>query len=152
LGFCEGGFGRPFSCSIQPALAEQLREDDDMIERVIASDAALALIAQLQSKHGELMFYQSHGCCDGSTPMCFVQGEMSLSTTDVQLGQVAGVPFHVSVSQMDYLAGSQLTLDVVPGSLGTFSLEDADGHHFVTLSRIWTDEEWRALEAQDAKA
>jgi len=65
---------------------------------------------------------------------------------------VAGVPFHVSLSQCEYLMGVQLTLDVAPGSLGTFSLEDADGHHFVARTRLWTDDEWRALEAQESKA
>jgi uncharacterized protein (DUF779 family) len=122
-----------------------------MIQRVIATEAALALVRRLQQEHGTLLFYQSHGCCDGSTPMLFVQGEMGLGADDVQLGEVAGVPFHASRMQLDYLAGSQLTLDVAPGSLGTFSLEDADGVHFVTRSRLWTDEEWLVLKAQDAQ-
>jgi uncharacterized protein (DUF779 family) len=110
-----------------------------MIQRVIATEAALALVRRLQQEHGTLLFYQSHGCCDGSTPMLFVQGEMGLGADDVQLGEVAGVPFHASRMQLDYLAGSQLTL------------EDADGVHFVTRSRLWTDEEWLVLKAQDAQ-
>jgi uncharacterized protein (DUF779 family) len=65
---------------------------------------------------------------------------------------VGGVRFHVSRSQCEYLMGSQLTIDVAPGSLGTFSLEDADGHHFVTRTRVWTDEEWHALDAQEKQA
>jgi uncharacterized protein (DUF779 family) len=116
-------------------------------QRVLATPAALALISQLQQRHGTLMFYLSHGCCDGSTPMCLVQGEMALSQTDVQLGSVGGVPFHVGPAQWAYLEGSQLTLDVSPGSLGTFSLEDPEGLHFVTRSRVWTDDEWQALQA-----
>jgi uncharacterized protein (DUF779 family) len=126
-----------------------MQQEMSMIQRVIATEAAEALIRRLQAQHGTLMFYQSHGCCDGSTPMLFVQGEMGLGPNDVQLGEVVGVPFHASVAQMDYLSGSQLTLDVAPGSVGTFSLEDAEGVHFVVTTRLWSDEEWRALKAQD---
>jgi uncharacterized protein (DUF779 family) len=119
-----------------------------MIQRVIATEAALALLAQLKARHGNVFFYQSGGCCEGSTPMCLAPGDLTLMPDDVHLGDVGGVPFHVSRSQCEYLMGSQITLDVAPGSLGTFSLEDADGHHFVSLTRVWTDEEWHQLEAQ----
>jgi len=113
--------------------------------RVVATPAALILIDRLQQGHGQLMFVLSHGCCDGSTPMCLVQGEMQLGSGDVKFGEVGGVPFHISLSQVDYLQGSQLTLDVAPGSLGSFSLEDAEGLHFVTRSRLWSDAESLAL-------
>ncbi|WP_028310076.1 DUF779 domain-containing protein [Derxia gummosa] len=119
-----------------------------MIQRVLATESALTLIARLQARYGELMFYQSHGCCDGSTPMLFPKGEMALNSTDIQMGEVGGVPFHVSEMQFDYLSGSQITLDVEAGSVGTFSLEDSEGVHFVARSRLWTDEEWRELSAQ----
>lgn len=125
-----------------------------MIQRVIATEAALALIAAMQRDNPgkALMIYQSHGCCDGSTPMCFGQGEMALNSTDVVLGEVGGLRYHVSEMQMGYLSGSQITLDVKAGSLGTFSLEDSYDRHFVTRSRVWTDEEWHALQAQEAQA
>lgn len=103
-----------------------------MVDRVIATPAAQALIAQLVARHGRLFFYQSGGCCEGSTPMCYAVGDMQLAADDVCLGKVADVPFYASKSQCEYLLGAQLTLDVRPGSLGTFSLEDADGQHFVT--------------------
>lgn len=105
-----------------------------MVDRVVATPEAQALIAQLASRHGRIFFYQAGGCCEGSNPMCFAVGDMQLHADDVCLGQVSGVPFHVSRSQCDYLMGAPLTLDVAPGSLGSFSLEDADGHHFVTRS------------------
>ena len=89
-----------------------------MIERVIATEVAESLIRGLRQRHGDVMFYLSHGCCDGSTPMCLKRGEMSLSEGDVQLGQVLGVPFHASRMQLDYLGDAQLTLDVRSGSLG----------------------------------
>lgn len=113
--------------------------------RVLATAAALILIDRLQQCHGQLMFVLSHGCCDGSTPMCLVQGEMQLGVDDLKFGEVGGVPFHISRSQLDYLQGTQLTLDVAPGSQGSFSLEDAEGLHFVTHSRLWTDAESQAL-------
>jgi uncharacterized protein len=122
-----------------------------MIDRVVATPQAVALIETLKAQHGRIFFYQAGGCCEGSSPMCYAQGDMSLTPDDVKLGEVAGLGFHVSRSQCEYLLGVQLTLDVAPGSLGTFSLEDADGHHFVAHTRLWTDEEWRQLEAQETQ-
>ena len=115
--------------------------------RVVATAAALILIDRLQQRHGSLMFVLSHGCCDGSTPMCLKQGEMQLGADDLKFGDVAGLPFHISRSQLDYLQGTQLTLDVAPGSQGSFSLEDGEGLHFVTRSRLWSDEESAMLPA-----
>ncbi|MFM2066082.1 MAG: hypothetical protein RLZZ584_991 [Pseudomonadota bacterium] len=113
-----------------------------VIQRVVATDAALARIDLLRRDHGRIFFYQSHGCCEGSMPMCFVEGEMGLNAGDVLLGSVAGdVPFYASVGQDEYLQGLQLTLDVMPGSAGTFSLEDGCGEHFVARLRLWTDAE-----------
>jgi uncharacterized protein len=121
-----------------------------MVDRVVATPVALGLIEQLKARHGAIFFYQAGGCCEGSSPMCYADGDMSLTQDDVKLGEVGGLSFHVSRSQCEYLLGVQLTLDVAPGSLGTFSLEDADGHHFVAQTRLWTDEEWQQLEAQEA--
>jgi hypothetical protein len=92
-----------------------------------------------------VFFYQSHGCCDGSTPMCLAPGEMTLAADDVTLGTVAGAAFWLGREQRDYLAGLHLTLDVAPGSNGGYSLEDGSGQRFVMRMRPWTDEESRAL-------
>jgi uncharacterized protein len=119
-----------------------------MIERVLATEAARALIARLRAEHGAIFFYQSHGCCEGSTPMCFAPGEMPLSSDDLRLGQIDGVPFYASRAQCDYLAGLQLTLDLAPGNAGTFSLEDGSGQHFTLRMRLWTDAQAQALTAQ----
>ncbi|MDR7335122.1 DUF779 domain-containing protein [Roseateles asaccharophilus] len=113
----------------------------DSIPRVQASDAARALIALLRRLHGELLFYQSHGCCAGSAPMCFAVHELKLADDDRLLGRVDGVPVYASQSQCDYLAGLQMTLDVAPGNSGSFGLEDGSGQHFVAHFRLWTDEE-----------
>jgi uncharacterized protein (DUF779 family) len=117
------------------------------IPRVQASEAAQALIEQLRRQHGELLFYQSHGCCAGSAPMCFAVHELRLNENDRRLGEVAGVPVYASLAQCDYLAGLQMTLDVAPGNSGSFGLEDGSGQHFVAQFRLWTDEEVPRLAA-----
>lgn len=122
-----------------------------MVERVVATPAAQALIDTLRAEHGAIYFYQSHGCCEGSAPMCFAPGEMPLGANDLQLGQIGEVPFWASREQSDYLQGVQLTLDLAPGNGGTFSLEDGSGHRFVIGMRLWTDEESRELMAQEAR-
>ena len=111
------------------------------IPRVQATDAARALIARLRAEHGALLFYQSHGCCAGSAPMCFAVHELKLNADDRLLGSVDGVPVYASVAQCDYLAGLQMTLDVAPGNSGSFGLEDGSGQHFVAQFRLWADDE-----------
>jgi uncharacterized protein len=111
------------------------------IPRVQATEAAQALIEQLRGQHGELLFYQSHGCCAGSAPMCFTVSELKLNADDRLLGHAADVPVYASQAQCDYLAGLQMTLDVAPGNSGSFGVEDGSGQHFVAHFRLWTDAE-----------
>ena len=84
------------------------------------------MIQELQGRHGDLMFHQSGGCCDGSAPMCFPLGEFILGDNDVHLGDIGGVPFYISESQYEYWCHTQLIIDVVPGRGGMFSLEGPD--------------------------
>jgi len=116
------------------------------IPRVRATGAARALVEALQHRHGELLFYQSHGCCAGSAPMCFTVRELRLNADDRRLGEVAGVPVYASRAQCDYLAGLEMTLDVAPGDSGSFGLEDGSGQHFTAHFRLWTDDELPRLE------
>ena len=102
-----------------------------MADRLLATPAALALIAQLQAQHGAIYFYLSHGCCDGTSPMCLAPGELPLGPGDVQLGTVGGAAFWLSQGQNDYLSSLQLTLDAVPGTNSNFSLEEGSGQRFV---------------------
>jgi uncharacterized protein (DUF779 family) len=111
------------------------------VQRVTTTPAAQALIELLRERHGAIYFYQSHGCCDGSTPMLFAPGEMPIAADDVLFATVHGVPFWAGRAQADYLQGTQLTLDVGQGSLGTMSLENEEGVYFRTRTRLWTDEE-----------
>ncbi|WP_263357558.1 DUF779 domain-containing protein [Acidicapsa ligni] len=115
--------------------------------QVLATDAAVTLIRKLREQYGELMFHQSGGCCDGSSPMCFPLGDFLVGDSDVQLGEVDGVPFYMSKSQFEYWKHTQLILDVVPGRGGMFSLEGSEGVRFLIRSRIFTDEEIRDLRA-----
>jgi uncharacterized protein (DUF779 family) len=110
-------------------------------KRVVATAAALALIAELTEKHGALLFHQSGGCCDGSSPMCFSVGDYMLSPDDVALGDIGGAGFHMSPSQFAYWKFTQLIIDVVPGMGGMFSLENGTGKRFLTRSRVFTEEE-----------
>ena len=114
-------------------------------ERVIATPAALALIARLVEKHGHVLFHQSGGCCDGSSPMCFATGDYLLSPDDVELGEIGGAKFHMSPSQFEYWKYTQLIIDVVPGMGGMFSLENGSGQRFLTRSRVFTEAELASL-------
>lgn len=123
-----------------------------MVARVLATDAAIALIERLRAKHGPLMFHQSGGCCDGSAPMCYPQGEFLTGEADVLLGEIGGCPFYMSRSQFAYWEHTQLIIDVVEGRGGMFSLEGPEGLRFLTRSRLFSDEEWAELQAQSPKA
>ncbi len=118
-----------------------------MPPRVLATPAAVALIRQLRERHGPLIFHQSGGCCEGSAPMCFRQVDFRVGARDVLLGIIAGVPFYVGAAQYQYLAYSQLTLDVTTGGGDSFSLEAADGVRFAVRSRLFSDEEAAELDA-----
>jgi uncharacterized protein len=115
--------------------------------RVVATEAALDLIARLVAKHGPVLFHQSGGCCDGSAPMCYPRGELLIGDGDKLLGEIGGQPFYIGLAQFGYWRHTQLVIDVVPGRGGMFSLEGVEGVRFLTRSRISTDEEHAALVA-----
>lgn len=117
----------------------------DDIKRVIATPVALDLIQRLQAQHGLLMFHQSGGCCDGSSPMCYPLGEFRVGDADVQLGEIGDCPFYMSRAQFEYWKHTQLIIDVVPGRGGMFSLEGPEGVRFLTRSRLFSDEEYGQL-------
>ncbi len=119
-----------------------------VVERVVATDQAAALIEKLKAAHGPLMFHQSGGCCDGSSPMCYPAGEFKVGGADVHLGKLCGCDFWMWADQYVFFAASQLVIDVVPGRGGGFSLEVPEGVRFLLRSRIFTDEEVEQLERQ----
>ena len=119
----------------------------ELPQQVLATDLAIHLIRVLRQKHGPLMFHQSGGCCDGSSPMCYQRGELLVGDSDVQLGAVDGEPFYMSRSQFEYWKHTQLTLDVVTGRGGMFSLDNAEGLRFLIRSRIFDGAEIGELRA-----
>lgn len=115
--------------------------------RVSVTPDAAALLEKLAAEHGELVFHQSGGCCDGSAPMCYPRGEFRIGARDVYLGAVAGVPFYIGALQFEYWQHTHLTVDVVPGRGSGFSLEAPEGVRFLTRSRLFEDAEWTELQA-----
>jgi len=117
-----------------------------MHSRVAVTGAAAELLRRLTGTHGPLMFHQSGGCCDGSSPMCYPDGEFLISEADVHLGDLdvgldRAVPFYMSVSQYEYWKHTHLTVDVVPGRGSGFSVEAPEGVRFLIRSRLMTDAE-----------
>ncbi len=103
----------------------------DTTPRVVATDAALAEIGRLRAEHGPLMFFQSGGCCDGSSPMCFPAGELLLGPNDLLLGELDGCTFHIDADLYERWNRPSFLVDVAPGSGSGMSLEEAHGLHFV---------------------
>lgn len=111
-------------------------------ERVAVTPAAAELLRSLTERHGPLMFHQSGGCCDGSSPMCYERGEFRTGDSDVLLGELEiegvpePVPFWMSASQFALWSHTHLTVDVVPGRGSGFSLEAPEGVRFLIRSRL----------------
>src|ERR1700679_3822362 len=109
-------------------------------QQVLTTPAAVALMETLRAKHGPLMFHQSGGCCDGSSPMCYPLGEFMTGDSDVLLETIGysddspGAPFYMSKSQFEYWKHTQLILDVVPGRGGMFSLDGPEGQRLLMRS------------------
>ncbi len=115
------------------------------VARVKVTDEAKKVIAELRAKHGELMFHQSGGCCDGSSPMCYSDGDFLVGSADVWLGQIDGCDFYMAKDQFEFFKHTELTIDVTPGRGASFSLEIPLGLRFVTKSRVFTFEESQNL-------
>lgn len=124
----------------------------DKPRRVELTASAEDLLRTLYATHGPLMFHQSGGCCDGSSPMCYPAGEFRVGGSDVLLGELKvadipeGIGFWMSATQFEYWKHTHLTVDVVPGRGGGFSLESPEGMRFLIRSRLFSDQEWLILE------
>lgn len=113
--------------------------------RVLITDVAADLLRSLQDRHGPVMFHQSGGCCDGSSPMCYPDGEFIVGDRDVLLGVLVGAPVWISGPQFETWQHTQLVIDVVPGRGGGFSLEAPDGVRFLSRGRAFTGAELELL-------
>lgn len=119
--------------------------------RIIATGAALAFIREIQQDHPDILFHQSGGCCDGSSPMCYPADDYIVGDNDVKLGEAGGVPVYISASQYEVWKHTQLILDVVPGRGGMFSLDNGRERRFLTRSRLFGGGEACAIpSARDA--
>jgi uncharacterized protein len=108
-------------------------------KKVDVTPEAVKIIEELKKEHGELMFHQSGGCCDGSSPMCYPKGEFRIGGSDVLLGEIADCPFYMSESQYEYWKHTRLIIDVVKGRGGGFSCEAPLGVRFLTRSELMED-------------
>jgi uncharacterized protein (DUF779 family) len=106
------------------------------IERVSATPAALTLLAAIQAEHGAVLFHQSGGCCDGSSPMCYPAREFIVGDADVRLGEVGGAPVYIGAAQFEVWRHTRLIIDVVPGRGGMFSLDNGRELRFITRSCV----------------
>jgi uncharacterized protein (DUF779 family) len=114
-------------------------------QRVAITEKAIEVLKQLKAKHGNLIFHQSGGCCDGSAPMVFEEGDMYLDDSDILLGQLDGVNYYMNQDQFEYWKHTHLTVDITEGRGSSFSLEIPLGLRFIIHSRLLTDEENIAL-------
>ncbi len=103
---------------------------------VSATPAARALLAEIAAEHGPVLFHQSGGCCDGSSPMCYPRGEFLVSEQDVLLGEIDGAPFYIGGARHEVWKHTDLVLDVVPGRGGMFSLDNGRERRFLTRSTL----------------
>lgn len=117
-----------------------------MVKRVTISEEARAVVKELKSKFGNLMFHQSGGCCDGSQPMCFEKGDFKVGNSDVCLGTIEDCEFWMSKDQFEYWQYTQLNIHISKGRGSSFSLEIPMGLRFLTQSRMFTDAELKELE------
>lgn len=113
----------------------------ELVHRVLLTEAAAELIDKLRAEHGTLMFHQSGGCCDGSQPMCFAQGDFIIGNNDVLVDTIYNCPFYMAGDQFEYWQHTQLTIDVTKGRGSSFSLEIPLGLRFIVKSRVFSDSE-----------
>ena len=111
------------------------------MERVAITEKAAEVVRKLKAKHGELIFHQSGGCCDGSSPMIFEKEDMYLDDSDILLGKLEGVNFYMNQDQFAYWKHTHLTIDITKGRGASFSLEIPLGLRFIIHSRLLTAEE-----------
>jgi len=111
------------------------------MKRVEITDAAAKVVQQLKEKHGALIFHQSGGCCDGSSPMIFPEGDMYLDESDILLGNIEGVNFYMNKDQFKYWKHTHLTVDITKGRGSSFSLEIPLGLRFIIHSKLLTEAE-----------
>lgn len=115
------------------------------IKRVIGTNAAIEFLNLIRKDYPEVLFHQSGGCCDGSSPMCYPKDDFIIGQNDVHLGDIEGAPVYISGSQFEVWKHTQLIIDVVPGRGGMFSLDNGREQRFLTRSKLFTKDEQKQL-------
>lgn len=106
------------------------------MEKVIATEAAIIVIDLLKQKHGNLLFQQSAGCCDGTVPMCHQADGFYIGSQNINIGEIAGIPYYVDKNHYEYMKHMQIIVDAIEGQGASFSLESVEGYAFIAHSRI----------------
>ena len=119
-----------------------------MVERVSATAEALETIKLIVDQHGPLLFFQSGGCCENTAPQCFPQGEFSVSPNDIHIGDIGGMPYYMAFREYEFWQNTHLIVDVMDGCSGTFALDGPEGKTFLCRSRLFTEEEVAAIDAE----
>lgn len=114
-------------------------------KRVEITAEAEEVVQQLKEQHGELIFHQSGGCCDGSSPMLLPKEDFYIDDNDMLLGEVGGIPFYMSHDQFVYWKHTHLTVGLTNGRGSSFSLEIPLGKRFIIKSRMLTEDEAKSL-------
>ncbi|MCR9064997.1 MAG: DUF779 domain-containing protein [Cytophagales bacterium] len=120
----------------------------ESVELVNVTPAAEKIIKKLRKKYGPLIFHQSGGCCDGSSPMCFQKEDFFINETDVFLGEIVDCNFYMARDQFEYWKHTHLTVDIVEGRGSSFSLEIPLGLRFIVKSRLLSKSELDSLKEQ----
>ena len=122
-------------------------------QRVVVTPKAEEVVLFLKKEHGDLVFNQSGGCCDGTAPMCYEKGDFYVPSRNVKLGEICGCEFFIDKDQFEYFRHSQIIIDVKEEKAAfgnSFSLEIDHGYQFITRSRIFSDEEYKELEKKES--
>lgn len=106
------------------------------LNKVTATTEAIKLLDEIIADHGPVLFHQSGGCCDGSSPMCYPRDEFIIGDRDVLLGRIGDTPVYISASQYEAWKHTDLVIDVVPGRGGMFSLDNGREKRFLTRSNV----------------
>ena len=111
------------------------------MEKLIATQKAVDVIELLKNKHGNILFEQSAGCCDGTVPMCYQADGHYISSQNVLVGEIAGVPYYIDKNQYEYMKHMQIIVDAIEGQGASFSLESVEGFAFIAHSKILKTEQ-----------
>lgn len=111
------------------------------MEKLIATQKAVEVIELLKNKHGNILFEQSAGCCDGTVPMCYEADGHYISSQNVLVGEIAGVPYYIDKKQYEYMKHMQIIVDAIDGQGASFSLESIEGFAFIAHSKILKEEQ-----------